>query len=234
MECGDAGFGTNYSRARLPSLGRRGQPRRRCRRSLARSPAGDLEDVARRDWPRLCQRAVGEISQAAEGKGVSKEAARGVATPVPLQGCGSSSGKINSGPVLRTLPTLLSTRQIFSRSSGQGRSSASNSCSVAGSSPSHFGQSLLARMTGMRLWISAIASFGAQVSTVQLWISLSLAGLRHVLPTLIPKPWRLADTCPPGAALWSSLNRVRRWLRLKKIQQSVEFNDLLRGQNSGD
>jgi hypothetical protein len=93
MESGDAGFGTNYSRARLPSLGRRGQPRRRCRRSLARSPAGDLEDVARRDWPRLCQRAVGEISQAAEGKGVSKEAARGVATPVPLQSCGSSSGK---------------------------------------------------------------------------------------------------------------------------------------------
>jgi hypothetical protein len=79
---------------------------------------------------------------------------------------GSSSGKINSGPLFLTLPTLLSTRQIFSQSSGHGRSGANNSSWVADSSPSHFGQSLSARITGIRLWISAIASFGGQVRTV--------------------------------------------------------------------
>ena len=63
---------------------------------------------------------------------------------------------------------------------------------------------------------------------------LVVGGIARCVATLIPKPWRLADTCPPGATLSSSLNRVRRWLRLKKIPQSVELNDLLRGQNSGD
>ncbi len=42
------------------------------------------------------------------------------------------------------LPTILSTGQIFNTSSGHGLSDASNSCSLAGSSPNHFGQSFSA------------------------------------------------------------------------------------------
>ena len=47
-----------------------------------------------------------------------------------------------------TLPTILSTRQIFKASSGHDFSNANNSCSLAGSSPNHFGQSFSARITG--------------------------------------------------------------------------------------
>jgi hypothetical protein len=96
-----------------------------------------------------------------------------------LQSSGSSSGRIKSGPVLRTLPILLSTGQIFSHSSGHGRSSASNSCSVAGSSPSYIGQSLSPKMTGMRLWISAMALFGSHVSMEQPRTRSTLAGSRQ-------------------------------------------------------
>ncbi len=53
----------------------------------------------------------------------------------------ADSGRTSSGPVFFTLPTALPTRQILSTSSGHGLSSAINSSSVAGSSPSHFAQS---------------------------------------------------------------------------------------------
>jgi hypothetical protein len=43
--------------------------------------------------------------------------------------------------MFRTLPTALSTGQIFNASSGHGFSNAYNSSGVADSSPSHFGQS---------------------------------------------------------------------------------------------
>src|ERR1700733_13002032 len=69
----------------------------------------------------------------------------------------------NCGPVFLTLPTALPTGQTFSALSEHALSSASNSSSVAASSPSHFGQSLSARMAGILLCSSAIMSLGAHV-----------------------------------------------------------------------
>jgi len=58
-------------------------------------------------------------------------------------------------------------------------SNASNSCSLAGSSPSHFGQSFSARMTGIRSCSSPIALFGSHVKIVQLKTSSPLVGDFH-------------------------------------------------------
>jgi hypothetical protein len=59
-----------------------------------------------------------------------------------------STGINNSAPLFFTLPTCLPTGHILRTSSGQGLSIAIRSSSLAGSSPSHFGQSLSARMIG--------------------------------------------------------------------------------------
>ena len=91
----------------------------------------------------------------------------------------SSIGIINCGPLFFTLPTALSTSQIFNASSGHGLSIINNSLSVAGSSPSHFGQSASARTTGIRSCNSPIALLGAQVIMVQLRISSPLTGDFH-------------------------------------------------------
>jgi hypothetical protein len=57
------------------------------------------------------------------------------------------TGKISCGPLFFTLPTILSTGQIFKSSSRYGLSNA-------------IGQSISARMTGIRSCSSAIALFG--------------------------------------------------------------------------
>jgi len=74
------------------------------------------------------------------------------------------------------LPTILSTAQIFNASSGHGLSNASNSCLLAGSSPSHFDQSISTRITGIRSCDSPIAWFGPHVKIAQLKTSSPLAG----------------------------------------------------------
>ncbi len=55
------------------------------------------------------------------------------------------STRVSEIPVFLTLPTALSTGHISNPASGHGLSSANNSSSVAGSSPSQFGQSLAAQ-----------------------------------------------------------------------------------------
>src|ERR1035437_62214 len=64
--------------------------------------------------------------------------------------CLDQTGNASSAPLLRTLPTFLSTGHILNQSFGHGRSSATSSSFVAGSSPSHFDQSASSRMTGIR------------------------------------------------------------------------------------
>jgi hypothetical protein len=59
--------------------------------------------------------------------------------------------------------------EVFSRDPGMDRAA-----------DNHYPTSATDAITGIRLWISAIAAFGAPVSTVQLWISSPLAGLRQV------------------------------------------------------
>jgi hypothetical protein len=59
-------------------------------------------------------------------------------------------------------------RPIFNTLSGHGLSNASNSCSLARSSPNHFGQSISARMTGIRSCSSPIAWFGPLISRCHL------------------------------------------------------------------
>jgi hypothetical protein len=67
--------------------------------------------------------------------------------------------------------TMTSTQHPLCSTRGQCLRSANRSSPVAGSSPSHFGQSASRKMTGMRLCNSAMTSFGPQVSIVQLWNS---------------------------------------------------------------
>jgi hypothetical protein len=66
--------------------------------------------------------------------------------PGPIRAT-AQSGIANCGPLFLTLPTILFTGQIFTDSSEQGLSIASNSSSAAGSSPSHLGQSGSLRIT---------------------------------------------------------------------------------------
>jgi hypothetical protein len=85
------------------------------------------------------------------------------------------------------------TGQIFNASPGHGLSNASKSCSLAGSSPSHFGQSLSARMTGMSC-SSPIALFGSHVKIVQLKTSSPLVGdfhFAHRPAITICAPWSI-------------------------------------------